>query len=148
MALISVIQFKNEARRYHQERLDRKEDAVKENINYILSTTTYPLTERNLPYIFKDKISEGKIDQLSHQMGPAHQDDYARVKYACDQGDYDDEMESMRFLFTKVNQVNQSRPGKRANAVLVAETFSPTLTKGSAVKGKYTSTREPKRMKP
>jgi signal transduction histidine kinase len=58
MALISVIQFKNEARRYHQERLDRKEDAVKENINYILSTTTYPLTERNLPYIFKDKIHE------------------------------------------------------------------------------------------
>jgi two-component system nitrogen regulation sensor histidine kinase NtrY len=58
MASISVIQFKNEARRYHQERLDRKEDAVKEHINYILSNTTYPLTERNLPYIFKDKIHE------------------------------------------------------------------------------------------
>jgi hypothetical protein len=54
----------------------------------------------------------------------------------------------MRFLFTKVNQVNQSRPGRRAKAVLVAETFSPTLTNGSAVKGKYTSTRDPKRMKP
>ena len=58
MASISVIQFKNEARRYHQERLDRKEDAVKEHINYILSNSTYPLTERNLPYIFKDKIHE------------------------------------------------------------------------------------------
>ena len=58
MASISVIQFKNEARRYHQERLDRKEDAVKEHINYILSNTTYPLTERNVPYIFKDKIHE------------------------------------------------------------------------------------------
>lgn len=58
MASISAIQFKNEARRYHQERLDRKEDAVKEHINYILSNTTYPLTERNLPYIFKDKIHE------------------------------------------------------------------------------------------
>lgn len=58
MASISVIQFKNEARNYHQERLDRKEDAIKEHINYVLSTTTYPLTEKNLPLIFKDKIHE------------------------------------------------------------------------------------------
>ena len=58
MASISVIQFQNEARSYHQERLDRKEDAVKEHINYVLANTTYPLTERNLPYIFKDKIHE------------------------------------------------------------------------------------------
>ncbi|WP_395045505.1 sensor histidine kinase [Flavobacterium sp.] len=58
MASISVIQFKNEARNYHQERLERKEDAVKEHINYILSTTTYPLTEKYIPYIFKDKIHE------------------------------------------------------------------------------------------
>ena len=56
MASISVIQFKNEARNYHQERLERKEDAIKEHINYVLSTTTYPLTEKNLPLIFKDKI--------------------------------------------------------------------------------------------
>jgi two-component system, NtrC family, nitrogen regulation sensor histidine kinase NtrY len=58
MASISVIQFKNEAKNYHQERLERKEDAIKEHINYLLSTTTYPLTEKNLPLIFKDKIHE------------------------------------------------------------------------------------------
>ena len=58
MASISVIQFKNEAKNYHQERLDRKEDAIKEHINYVLSTTTYPLTQKNLPLIFKDKIHE------------------------------------------------------------------------------------------
>ncbi len=58
MASISIIQFKNEARDYHQERLDRKEFAIKEHINYVLSNSTYPLTERNLPYIFKDKIHE------------------------------------------------------------------------------------------
>jgi two-component system, NtrC family, nitrogen regulation sensor histidine kinase NtrY len=58
MASISVIQFKNEARSYHQERLERKEDAIKEHINYVLTNTTYPLTERNLPLIFKDKIHE------------------------------------------------------------------------------------------
>ena len=58
IAYITVVQFENEAKKYHQELLDRKENAVRENINYILSNSTYPLTERNLPYIFKDKIHE------------------------------------------------------------------------------------------
>ena len=58
LASISIIQFKNEAREYHQDRLERKEDEVKEHINYVLSTTTYPLTTQNLSLIFKDKIHE------------------------------------------------------------------------------------------
>ena len=58
MASISIIQFKNEAKDYHQERLERKETAIKEHINYVLSTTTYPLTSKNLGLIFKDKIHE------------------------------------------------------------------------------------------
>lgn len=58
LASISIIQFKNEAKEYHQERLERKEDAIKEHINYVLSTTTYPLTNENLSLIFKDKIHE------------------------------------------------------------------------------------------
>jgi hypothetical protein len=35
-----------------------------------------------------------------------------------------------------VNDKNQSKFGTRAKAVLVANTLSPTATKGSAVKGK------------
>lgn len=58
LASISIIQFKNEAKEYHQERLERKENAIKEHINYVLSTTTYPLTTENLSLIFKDKIHE------------------------------------------------------------------------------------------
>ena len=58
MASISIFQFKNEAKDYHQERLERKEKAIKEHINYVLSTTTYPLTSNNLAFIFKDKIHE------------------------------------------------------------------------------------------
>ena len=58
LATISIFQFKNEAKQYHQERLDRKEDAIKENINYVLSNTTYPLNPNNLSLIFKDKIHE------------------------------------------------------------------------------------------
>ncbi|RVT80096.1 GHKL domain-containing protein [Flavobacterium sufflavum] len=58
LASISIIQFKNEAKEYHEERLERKENAVKEHINFVLSTTTYPLTTENLELIFKDKIHE------------------------------------------------------------------------------------------
>ena len=58
LASISIIQFKNEAKQYHQERLRHKEDAIKENIIYVLSNTTYPLTPGNLSLIFKDKIHE------------------------------------------------------------------------------------------
>ncbi|TRX24071.1 GHKL domain-containing protein [Flavobacterium franklandianum] len=58
LATISIIQFKNEAKQYHQERLEHKEDAIKENINYVLTNTTYPLTSSNLSLIFKDKIHE------------------------------------------------------------------------------------------
>ncbi|RYZ80622.1 MAG: two-component sensor histidine kinase, partial [Proteobacteria bacterium] len=58
LASISIIQFKNEAKEYHQERLENKENAITEHINYVLSTTTYPLTTRNLPLIFKDRIHE------------------------------------------------------------------------------------------
>ena len=36
MASISIIQFKNEAKDYHQKRLDQKEFAIKEHINYVL----------------------------------------------------------------------------------------------------------------
>jgi signal transduction histidine kinase len=58
LASISIIQFKAEAKEYHQQRLERNENAVRQHINYILSTTTYPLTSSNLDLIFKDKIHE------------------------------------------------------------------------------------------
>ena len=58
MASISVYQFKNEAKVYHQEKLDRKEVAIKENIDYVLANTKYQLTANNLSYIFRDKIHE------------------------------------------------------------------------------------------
>jgi two-component system, NtrC family, nitrogen regulation sensor histidine kinase NtrY len=60
IASVSIYQFRNEAKDYHRERLERKENAIKEHINYILNTTTYPLTTGNIPLIFseRDKIHE------------------------------------------------------------------------------------------
>lgn len=58
ISAVSVYQFKEEARTYHQYRLERKEGSITENINYILTTTPYELNTENLPLIFKDKIHE------------------------------------------------------------------------------------------
>ncbi len=58
IAAVSIYQFRKEAREYHQDRLERKEMAIAEHINYVLQTTTYPLTTENIPLIFKEKIFE------------------------------------------------------------------------------------------
>lgn len=58
MASISIIQFQNESREYHQDRLERKEISINEHINYVLANTTYSLSTSNLDLIFKDKIHE------------------------------------------------------------------------------------------
>ena len=71
--------------------------------------------------------------------------EYGEMRGDYVQCDHDGEMCSKRI---PVKDSNQSRPGKRAKAVFVANTLSPTETKGSAVKGKYTSTRDPKRINP
>ncbi len=58
IAAVSIYQFRKEAREYHQDRLERKETAITEHINYVLQTTTYPLSTENIPLIFKEKIFE------------------------------------------------------------------------------------------
>lgn len=58
IAGVSIYQFKKEAKDYHQDRLERKEKAINEHINYVLSTTTYPMTTENLPLIFRERIHE------------------------------------------------------------------------------------------
>lgn len=58
IALVAIYQFNKEAKDYHEDRLERKEIAIREHINYVLSTTTYPMTAENLPLIFRDRIHE------------------------------------------------------------------------------------------
>lgn len=58
IGFVSIYQFNNEAKVYHRDRLERKENAVTEHINYLLTNTTYPLSSKNLSLIFKDRINE------------------------------------------------------------------------------------------
>lgn len=60
IAIVTIFQYKNEAQKYHRDRLLRKETAIRENINYVLKTTTYPVETDQIPLIFKDKIYEIK----------------------------------------------------------------------------------------
>jgi len=60
IAAVTVYQYREEAEDYHRERLQRKETNIKENINYVLRNTTYPVETEKIPLIFKDLIYEIK----------------------------------------------------------------------------------------
>ena len=60
IAIVTIYQYRKEAEDYHRDRLLRKEAAIRENINYVLKTTTYPVETKQIPLIFKEKIYEIK----------------------------------------------------------------------------------------
>jgi len=56
MAAVTIYQYNEEAQEYHQDRLLRKENTLKEQIEYQLKAkTTYPINTKNIPLIFKEK---------------------------------------------------------------------------------------------
>lgn len=67
IAGITVYQYKREAEAYHRERLERKEQAITENIKFVLGSTTHLVNTRNLPIILKER---GKIYEMAqvHEM--------------------------------------------------------------------------------
>jgi len=58
IAAVTIYQYNEEARDYHNDRLERKEENIKESINYAIKETTYPVTTENIPLIFKNEIYE------------------------------------------------------------------------------------------
>lgn len=58
ISVVSLIHFRYEAKEYHEERLSRKENAIKEHIDYILYTTNESLKTASIPMLFKDRIHE------------------------------------------------------------------------------------------
>ncbi len=55
---VTIYQYREQLDDYHDIRLERKEEQIKQSINYVLKKTTYPQTTENLPLIFKDEIYE------------------------------------------------------------------------------------------
>ncbi len=60
LAILTVIQYKEEAEDYHRERLLRKEQNMKQNLNYVLKNSPYPQETEALQNIFHNKIFEIK----------------------------------------------------------------------------------------
>jgi len=56
IAIVTIHQYNEEAQDYHQERLDRKEENIKQSIEYTIKETTWEVTTENIPLIFKDEI--------------------------------------------------------------------------------------------
>ncbi len=54
--IVSVIQYKEEAKDYNLRRLARKEQALRQSINLVLRRTIFPVTTENIPVILKDEI--------------------------------------------------------------------------------------------
>lgn len=57
IAGMSIYQFKEQAKDYHEKRLSRKEIAIKKDIANELRETDYEISTENLPLIFRDRIS-------------------------------------------------------------------------------------------
>lgn len=58
IAVVTIYQYNEQAQDYHIERLTRKENNIRQSINYTIKETTYPVTTENIPLIFKDEIFE------------------------------------------------------------------------------------------
>jgi len=58
IASVTIYQYNEEARDYHNERLERKEENIKESINYAIRKTTYPVSTETMSLIFKNEIYE------------------------------------------------------------------------------------------
>ncbi|PHQ30837.1 sensor histidine kinase [Leeuwenhoekiella nanhaiensis] len=53
IGIISVLQYREEAKDYHRDRLLRKEDQIRAEIDYVLDQTTYEVKSENIPLILK-----------------------------------------------------------------------------------------------
>ena len=56
IAGVSIYQYREQNKDYHQDKLERKEAQIKQSIEYALRETTYPRTTEYLGLIFKDEI--------------------------------------------------------------------------------------------
>lgn len=56
IAAVTIFQYNEQSRDYHEQRLERKESQLLSSINYVIQQTTYPREAVYLDLIFKDEI--------------------------------------------------------------------------------------------
>ncbi|MFK5889712.1 MAG: ATP-binding protein [Flavobacteriaceae bacterium] len=58
IALVTIYQYREQSRDYHKKRLERKEQAVIKEINYLFKDLGHPLTRVRIDTILKKRVSE------------------------------------------------------------------------------------------
>jgi len=58
IAGVTIYQYREQSKDYHEKRLERKEEQIVASVNYVIKNTTYPRETKYLDLIFKDKIYE------------------------------------------------------------------------------------------
>ena len=56
IAGVTIYQYREQSKDYHENRLERKEEQILQSINYVLKETTYEPKTENLGFIFMDEI--------------------------------------------------------------------------------------------
>lgn len=56
IAGVTIYQYGEQSKDYHENRLERKEEQILQSISYVLKETTYPATPEYLEFIFMDEI--------------------------------------------------------------------------------------------
>ncbi len=56
IAGVTIYQYREQSRDYHENRLERKEEQLLQSVNYVIQETTYEPITKNLGYIFRDEI--------------------------------------------------------------------------------------------
>ncbi|TDU43613.1 phospho-acceptor domain-containing protein [Gelidibacter sediminis] len=56
IAAVTIYQYNEEARDYHRDRLERKEENIKRHIDFVIRETSWEVITEKVPLIFKDEI--------------------------------------------------------------------------------------------
>lgn len=65
IAIVTIYQYREEAKDYHKDRLERKEENIRRHIDFVIRETTYPVTTEKIPLIFKTEAAKiADIHQL------------------------------------------------------------------------------------
>ena len=56
IAIVTIYQYRNQSRIYHNERLLRKEQQLAMQLRYVFSQTTFPVEDKYIPVIFREEI--------------------------------------------------------------------------------------------
>lgn len=65
IAAVAIYQYNEETKDYHEQRLERKERAIKRNIDFVIRETSFEVIPEKIPFIFKSEIH--KIADIHNQ---------------------------------------------------------------------------------